>query len=99
MAREAMQRRGQLGSGAGAAAWVEATTYSSASDAAWRAVGVGSPDFLRGIFGNPFRPIAPDSAWRTTNAVTLAQTMSDTRDFTAMPLLADRLEEVGCPKE
>jgi hypothetical protein len=52
---------------------------------------------IRDIFGNPFRPVTPDPAWQTPNAVTLAQTMYDTRDFTAMPLLADLLEEGGCP--
>jgi hypothetical protein len=51
------------------------------------------------ILGNPFRPVALDPAWQTPNAITLAQAMYDTRDFAAMPLLADLLEEAGCPHE
>jgi hypothetical protein len=56
-------------------------------------------DLVRCIFGNPFRPVTPDPSWQTPNAVTLARTMYDSRDFTAMPLLADLLEEAGCPAE
>jgi hypothetical protein len=56
-------------------------------------------DLLRDIIGNPFRPVIPDPGWQTTNAVTLARTMYDSRDFTALPLLADLLEEAGCPAE
>jgi hypothetical protein len=48
------------------------------------------------IFGNPFRPVAFDPAWRTGTAVALANTMYDARDFAAMPILADALEEAGC---
>ena len=50
---------------------------------------------LRDIFGNPFRPIdfAP---WRTDTAVTLARQMYESRDFGAMPILADALQDAGC---
>jgi hypothetical protein len=51
---------------------------------------------LRDIFGNPFRPVAFDPRWRTDTAVGLAQTMYDTRDFDAMPILADALQDAGC---
>ncbi len=54
---------------------------------------------VRCLFGNPFRPIQPDPAWQTPNAVTLAQTIYDERRWELLPLLADLLEEVGCPKE
>ena len=61
---------------------------------AWQAA------MLRDIIGNPFRPKpAIDPAWRTWNDATvvkLAQRMYDSRDFTAMPILADALEEAGC---
>src|SRR5262249_4662402 len=50
---------------------------------------------LRDIFGNPFCPVAPDPTWKRQNAIILAQTMYDSRDFTMMPLLADLLEEAG----
>jgi hypothetical protein len=49
------------------------------------------------IFGpNPFRPVAFDPSWRTSTTVGLARTMYESRDFGAMPVLADALEEAGC---
>ena len=58
---------------------------------------VGSgPVLLRDVFGNPFRPVAFDPSWRTSNAVALAQTMYDARNFHAMPILADALQDAGC---
>jgi hypothetical protein len=53
-------------------------------------------DLLRDIFGNPFRPVAFDPAWRTDTAMSLARVMYETRDFTAMPILADALQDAGC---
>jgi hypothetical protein len=53
-------------------------------------------DLLRDIFGNPFRPVAFDADWRTPPAVGLARSMYETREFGAMPILADALEEAGC---
>jgi hypothetical protein len=50
----------------------------------------------RDIFGNPFRAVVFDPSWRTSTAVGLARTMYDARDFGAMPVLADALEEAGC---
>jgi hypothetical protein len=55
-----------------------------------------NPHLLRCIFGNPFRPVAFDPAWRTESAVALARTAYDTRNFTLLPILADALEEAGC---
>jgi hypothetical protein len=34
--------------------------------------------------------------WRTSTAVALARTMYDARDFAAMPILADALQDAGC---
>ena len=51
---------------------------------------------LRDIFGNPFRPVAFDPAWRTSTVVALARGMYDTRDFAPMPILADALQDAGC---
>jgi hypothetical protein len=50
----------------------------------------------RDIFSNPFRPVSFDPAWRTSTAVALARHMYDARDFSAMPILADALQEAGC---
>jgi hypothetical protein len=53
----------------------------------------------RDIFGNPFRPAAFDPDWRTSTAVALARQMYDSRDFSAMPILADALQDVGCASD
>jgi len=50
----------------------------------------------RDVFGNPFRPVAFDPSWRTSTAVAIAKGMYDSRDFAAMPLLADALQDAGC---
>jgi hypothetical protein len=51
---------------------------------------------LRDIFGNPFRPVAVDPAWRTSNVTVLAQAIYDDRAFDRLPILADALEDAGC---
>jgi hypothetical protein len=54
---------------------------------------------LRDIFGNPFRPVAFSPEWRTDTAVALARQMYDSRDFSAMPILADALQDAGCDND
>jgi hypothetical protein len=56
----------------------------------WLAVNV------RDIFGNPFRSVGVLRQWRTSTVVALAQQMYDSRDFSAMPILADALQDAGC---
>ena len=51
---------------------------------------------IRDIVGNPFRPVTFDSGWRTSDVMLLAQRVYDTRDFSAMPILADALQDAGC---
>ena len=53
----------------------------------------------RDIFGNPFRPVAFEPDWRTSTAVAIAKQMYDARDFGAMPILADALQDAGCENE
>jgi hypothetical protein len=53
-------------------------------------------ELLRDIFGDPLRPVAFDPAWRNRTTMALARVMYDTRDFTAMPILADALQDAGC---
>jgi hypothetical protein len=50
---------------------------------------------LRCIF-NPFRPVTLNPAWRTSNAIALAQSIYDDRAFDRLPILADALEDAGC---
>jgi hypothetical protein len=54
---------------------------------------------LRCIFGNPFRPVAFSPEWRTHTVVALARQVYESRDFGAMPILADALQEAGCDSE
>jgi hypothetical protein len=61
--------------------------------------GVRDVVLIRDIFGNPFRPVSFDPAWRTDTAVALARTMYDSREFSAMPILADALQDAGCEDE
>lgn len=54
---------------------------------------------IREQFGNPFRPVAFSSEWRTDTALLLARQMYDSRDFSAMPILADALQDAGCDSD
>jgi hypothetical protein len=54
---------------------------------------------VRCIFGNPFRPVPFFPEWRTDTAVSLARQMYDSRDFSAMPILADALQDAGCDSD
>jgi hypothetical protein len=51
------------------------------------------------VFGNPFRPVAVDPAWLTSTVVALARQMYESRDFSALPILADALQDAGCCNE
>ncbi|MBP3956137.1 hypothetical protein J8F10_12675 [Gemmata sp. G18] len=53
------------------------------------------PTVLRDIFGNPFRPITFSPSWRTDTVLALAAQMYSSRDFSAMPILADALQDAG----
>src|SRR5437763_565383 len=43
--------------------------------------------------------VAFSPEWRTDTAVSLAKQMYDARDFNAMPILADALQDAGCGSE
>jgi hypothetical protein len=51
---------------------------------------------VREIFGNPFRPVRFDPAWRTDTALAVARQMYESREFGAAPILADALQDAGC---
>jgi hypothetical protein len=51
---------------------------------------------VRDIFGNPFRLVAFDPRWRTSDAVGLARGIYEDRAFDRLPLLADALMDAGC---
>ena len=54
---------------------------------------------LRDVFGNPFRPVTFSPEWRTETAVAIARGMYESRDFSAMPILADALQDAGCDND
>jgi hypothetical protein len=54
---------------------------------------------LRDIFGNPFRRVALDPSWLTSNVVELAQTIYFERAFDRLPILANALMDAGCDNE
>jgi|SRR5215475_8676782 len=59
---------------------------------------------LRDIFGNPWQPAKMhpnyyDYCVRRGAIEAIARTIYDSRDFAAMPILADALEEAGCSDE
>jgi hypothetical protein len=53
-------------------------------------------DILRDVIGNPFRPASLDPSWVTSTVVSLARQMYASRDYSAMPILADALQDAGC---
>jgi hypothetical protein len=56
------------------------------------------PDFFfsKACHGGPLHPVNFSPQWRTNTADALARQMDETRDFTAMPILADALQDAGC---
>jgi hypothetical protein len=83
-----------------ALAWSE-DEYLAAGPAYWPGIELSGPwaDLIRDVFGNPFRPLTLDPALRTWHdglLVSMTQQMYNSRDFSAMPVLADALEEAGC---
>jgi hypothetical protein len=54
---------------------------------------------VRDIFGNPFRPLVFDAEWRTSTVVSLANLLYESRDFSAMTILGDSLQDAGCEND
>ncbi len=54
------------------------------------------PGLFREVVGNPFRPVAVAPEWRTSDAVGVAEAIYAGRDYGALPVLADALEDAGC---
>jgi hypothetical protein len=79
-----------------AALGVAESDFSRTRDDAYAAELAAQADLVRELFGNPFRPLEFSSQWRTDTAVALARAMSDAREFSAMPILADALQDAGC---
>ena len=54
---------------------------------------------LQELFGNPFKPITIEHAWRTQTVVALARVIHAERSFDLMPVLADALQDAGCDND
>lgn len=51
---------------------------------------------LREIVGNPVPRVVFDDAWRTSDVLAMARGMYETRDFGALPIMADAIQDAGC---
>ena len=51
---------------------------------------------IRCVVGNPFRPVVAAPSWRTSTVLALARQMYKAREFSALPILADALQDAGC---
>jgi hypothetical protein len=69
---------------------------SALAGMAWLTRGPVQAAVLRDIAGNPYRPIELEPAWRTATAVSIAERIFEERDYAALPVLADALEDAGC---
>ncbi len=70
----------------------------------WKAARREQADLVREVFGNPFRPVAVDPGWLTPTVTVLAEAAYEQRqlpggtlDYARLAVLADALEEAGCP--
>ena len=50
----------------------------------------------QGLSVRTSRPVKADPSWLTTPVLQLARVIRDEKDFTALPILSDALEESGC---
>jgi hypothetical protein len=76
---------------------VQADDHDNQWDKPWDQA-TGLP-LLHCVFGNPFRPVTFSPSWRTDTVVSLAAQMYESRDFGAMPILADALQDAGCDSD
>jgi hypothetical protein len=57
---------------------------------------IAQSDLIRDVVGNLFRPVIIAPEWHTDTAIIFARQMYESRDFSAMPILADALQDAGC---
>jgi hypothetical protein len=71
--------------------------------AAWNAAFSGAravqADYFRDIFPPPDYKANRDPQWLTSTVLALARQMDESGDFSAVPILADALQDAGCEDE
>src|SRR5262249_17893763 len=73
-----------------------AAAVSAGAAAEGAATAVADAEMFRDAFGNPFHLPRFDPAWLTPPVLSLARQAYDNRDFNALPILGDALEDAGC---
>jgi hypothetical protein len=76
---------------------VQADDHDNQWEEAW-APATGLP-LLHCFFGNPFRAAVFSPEWCTDTVVAVARQMYELGEFSAMPILADALQDAGCDSE
>ncbi len=56
-------------------------------------------NLIREILGSGREPVPCATEWRTNTVLTLARQMYESREFSAMPILADALQDAGCDND
>jgi hypothetical protein len=56
-------------------------------------------DLLRCLFRSTLEQVPFDASWRTSTVVALTRAVHESRDFFAMPILADALQDAGCDSD
>lgn len=84
-----------LDKAASAFAWDAENAENDWDDAREQEVAV-QVTLVHDIFGNPFRPVTFSQEWRTFTTVAMAKQMYESRDFSAMPILADAFQDADC---
>jgi hypothetical protein len=75
---------------------IEAAQYVAYALRELPRVSPGNATLVREVFGNPFRPVPFNQAWRTTDLTRLANGIYAEKAFDRMPILADALQDAGC---
>jgi hypothetical protein len=73
--------------------------WHAAWHAGFRAARAEQADLVRDIFPPPGTSPAVEPEWLTSTVVALARQMYESREFSAMPILADALQDAGCADE
>jgi hypothetical protein len=73
-----------------------AQQYRQLRDKASRGEAAKQCDAIRDILGYPEVTVVFDPLWRTSTVVAMANAINKSRDFSAMPILADALQDAGC---